>query len=183
MLLLHRGYEMSSNREPLRTTGHSTSGSRPASDAAGPSQRSGPTCGALRRYLSMNSKAERASIPGDRRRGKAWGLLSSCDEICAGGLCVPLAYRECLTQRAQSTLSGKRGRNYFNVFTTEKRSSSRWVFFEGRRLSQEKIILNILGAAGEISGLGYFLKRFSKAWRASVWRGGPAGGAEPGAGG
>src|SRR5260370_12647151 len=92
MLLLHRGYEMSSNRELLRTTGHSTSGSRPASDAAGPCQRSGSTCGGLRRYLSMNSKAERASIPGDRRQGKAWGLLSSCDEnlrrwsVCARGL-------------------------------------------------------------------------------------------------
>jgi hypothetical protein len=50
----------------------------------------------------------------------------------------------------------------------------------------------LLGADGEIPGLdnegqertkehGYFLKRFSKAWRASVWRGGPLGGAEPGA--
>src|SRR5260370_3161241 len=89
MLLLHRGYEMSSNREPLRTTGHSTSGSRPASDAAGPCQRSGSTYGALRRYLSMSSKAERASIPGDRRQGKAWGLLSSCDEnLCRWSVCA-----------------------------------------------------------------------------------------------
>src|SRR5260370_42670349 len=103
-------------------------------------------------------------------------------KICAGGLCVAVAYREGLTQRAQSTLSGKRRRNYFNVFTTDNRSSSRWALFEGRSLSQEKIILNILGAAGEIPGLGYFLKRFSKAWRASVWRGGAAGGGACGPG-
>ena len=32
-------------------------------------------------------------------------------------------------------------------------------------------------------GPSYFLKRFSKAWRASVWRGGAAEGVEPGAAG
>jgi hypothetical protein len=41
----------------------------------------------------------------------------------------------------------------------------------------------LLGAAGEIprlgSASGYFLKRFSKAWRASVGRGGAEGDAEP----
>jgi hypothetical protein len=41
----------------------------------------------------------------------------------------------------------------------------------------------LFGAVPNRKRARYFLKRFSKAWRASVWRGGPAGGAEPGAAG
>src|SRR5208282_1188417 len=71
-LLVHTGFEMWSSPERLRTTEHSTNGSRAASDAAAPYPPSGSTYGAWRTCLSTIPAAAQASIPVDQRQRQAY---------------------------------------------------------------------------------------------------------------